>query len=238
MTVDIDQKKLPQHIAIIMDGNGRWAKERNLERLKGHEHGSRTVINIAKAANHLGIKVLTLYAFSTENWKRPASEVAGLFKLLRRFIKEERETLFQEKICLKVMGNIQKIPFLVRREVLKLCRETEKNQGMILNIALSYGGREEILQAVKKILQEGKKTISEKQFSKFLYTRELPDPDLLIRSSGEQRISNFLLWQSAYTEFYFTDVLWPDFEESHLYEAIIEYQKRNRRYGAIITKTF
>ncbi len=229
----IDIHKLPKHVAIIMDGNGRWAEKHGQSRLSGHEQGSRVVKQTITCAKNLGIKFLTLYAFSTENWNRPKKEVFGLMKLLSRYLSEERDFLIQEKIRLNVIGNWKKLPSSLVRKIEEVQDATAENQEMLLNIALSYGGREEIIKAVNKILEEKKKKITEDSFSKYLYTSGIPDPDLLIRSSGEKRISNFLLWQSAYAEFYFTDVLWPDFKDEDFYGAIYAFQNRKRRYGTV-----
>ena len=230
---EIDIRKLPKHIAIIMDGNGRWAEKNGQDRLSGHEHGSRVVKQTITCAKNLGIKVLTLYAFSTENWNRPKKEVFGLMKLLGRYLSEEKDFLIQEKIRLNVIGNWKKLPSSLVHKIEEVQDATLRNENMLLNIALSYGGREEIIKAVNKILEEKKKKITESSFQGYLYTSGIPDPDLLIRSSGEMRISNFLLWQSAYTEFYFTDVLWPDFKDEDFYGAIQAFQNRKRRYGTI-----
>ena len=229
----IDKTKLPQHVAIIMDGNGRWAEMHGLKRVHGHREGSRAVRAVVTTARKMGIPVLTLYAFSSENWNRPLSEIRTLMSLLKEFLIQEKKTLLENNIRLKVIGNSKKLPQLVLREIYKVEKETQHNNGMVLNIALSYGGREEIVNAVKKIIREGKTKINEKIFSQYLYTQGLPDPDLLIRSSGEMRISNFLLWQCAYSEFYFTDTLWPDFNEEEFYKALHTFQLRKRRYGRI-----
>ena len=227
----IDKTKLPKHVAIIMDGNGRWAEKHGLKRVAGHREGSRAVRAVVTTSRKMGIPVLTLYAFSSENWSRPLSEIRTLMSLLKEFLIQEKKTLLQNNIRLKVIGNMAKLPKLVLSEIFKVEKETEHNDGMVLNIALSYGGREEIVRATQKILKEGKTKINEKTFSQYLDTQGLPDPDLLIRSSGEMRISNFLLWQCAYSEFYFTDTLWPDFNEEEFYKALHAYQLRKRRYG-------
>ncbi len=229
----IDKTKLPQHVAIIMDGNGRWAEMHGLKRVHGHREGSRAVRAVVTTARKMGIPVLTLYAFSSENWNRPLSEIRTLMSLLKEFLIQEKKTLLENNIRLKVIGNSKKLPQLVLREIYKVEKETQHNNGMVLNIALSYGGREEIVNAVRKIIRGGNTKINEKIFSQYLYTQGLPDPDLLIRSSGEMRISNFLLWQCAYSEFYFTDTLWPDFNEEEFYKALHTFQLRKRRYGRI-----
>lgn len=235
----IDLQKLPKHIAIIMDGNGRWAKQRFLPRNLGHQEGMERVIEIVEAANEIGIEYLSLYAFSTENWKRPENEIQGLMKILVYFIRKELNKLHKNNVKLQVLGDISKLPELPRQEVEKAINLTKGNDGMVLNIALNYGGRDEIILGIKGILKDanmGKIDIDEidtEVFSQYLYTKNQPDPDLMIRPSGELRISNFLLYQMAYTEFWFSDVLWPDFHKEKLYEAIIDFQKRNRRFGGI-----
>ncbi|MEW6557038.1 MAG: isoprenyl transferase [Elusimicrobiota bacterium] len=224
---------IPKHIAIIMDGNGRWAKKRGLPRLAGHRAGVKAVEKIVKTANELGISVLTLYAFSTENWLRPKNEIKGLFKVLKIFLQKKLPKLVKNNIRLKVIGDISKLPSDIVNDITKAVQLTSKNTGLILNIALNYGGRQEIVAAVNKILVSDIKKIDEQMFEKYIYTEGLPDPDLIIRTSGENRISNFLIWQSAYSEFYTTDVLWPDFSKQDLISAIAEYQKRNRRFGGL-----
>ncbi|MDR1196129.1 MAG: isoprenyl transferase [Endomicrobium sp.] len=230
---EIDFSSLPKHVAIIMDGNGRWAKKRSLPRILGHKQGVRTVKEIVKASSSLGIRVLTLYAFSTENWKRPQSEIKGLFSLLLQFLKKELREIHKNNVRLRILGDISKFPDKIQKELLSACELTGNNTGLEFNIALNYGARQEILRAFEKMAQEGIKDFTEEKFSEFLYTRGQPDPDLLIRTSGEMRISNFLLWQIAYCEIYITEKFWPDFNENDLKEAIIEYQKRERRFGAL-----
>ncbi|MFA5779296.1 MAG: isoprenyl transferase [Elusimicrobiota bacterium] len=223
---------IPKHIAIIMDGNGRWAKKRGLPRLYGHHAGMKSVREVVRAANDTGVGVLTLYAFSTENWNRPKSEIKGLFGLMKLFIKKELGGLHKNNVKVNIIGRHSAMPIDVVKLVKEATEKTSKNTGMILNIALNYGGRQEIVDAVNKIITEGTyKKVDEKIFEKYLYTIGLPSPDLIIRTSGENRISNFLLWQSAYSEFYTTETLWPDFKKKNLMEAISEYQKRNRRFG-------
>lgn len=235
----INNHKLPKHIAIIMDGNGRWAKHRFLPRNFGHQEGMKRVVEIVSAANNLGIEYLSLYAFSTENWKRPKDEVEGLMKILVIYINNELDKLHKNNVKLKVMGDITKLPEFAKVEVVKALKKTQSNTGMILNIALNYGGRDEIINGVKSLLKDielGNINIDDidvHEFKNYLYTKSQPDPDLLIRPSGELRLSNFMLYQIAYTEFYFSDVLWPDFKERQLFKAIIDYQKRNRRFGGI-----
>lgn len=230
---------IPEHIAVIMDGNGRWAKKRALPRVAGHHEGMKTVRKITKAANSLGVKVLTMYAFSTENWKRPKLEVDFLMKLPEEFLGTFLPELMEENVRVRLMGNKSDLPAHTLRAVENAMEKTKNNTGLILNFALNYGGRDEILHAVKNVasdIQRNKisaEQLSEELFSDYLFSNLLPDPDLLIRTSGEIRLSNFMLWQLAYAEFYFTDVLWPDFEEQHLYEAINSFQQRGRRFGGI-----
>ncbi|WP_078380870.1 isoprenyl transferase [Sutcliffiella halmapala] len=230
---------IPEHIAVIMDGNGRWAKKRALPRVAGHHEGMKTVRKITKSANSLGVKVLTMYAFSTENWKRPKLEVDFLMKLPEEFLGTFLPELMEENVRVRLMGNKSDLPAHTLRAVENAMEKTKNNTGLILNFALNYGGRDEILRAVKNVatdIQENKLTtdqLSEELFSNYLFSNLLPDPDLLIRTSGEIRLSNFMLWQLAYAEFYFTDVLWPDFDEQHLYEAINSFQQRGRRFGGI-----
>lgn len=235
----IDINELPEHIAIIMDGNGRWAKRRLMPRSFGHQEGMKRVIEIVESASQLGIKYLTLYAFSTENWKRPQKEIDGLMKILVIYIRNELNKLISNNVKLHILGDISALPDGPRKEVQTALEETAQNDGMILNIALNYGGRDEIIYGIHKLVKELKMgnicldNIDADSFSDFLYTRGQPDPDLLIRPSGELRLSNFMLYQIAYTEFWFSDVLWPDFKEDTLYEAIVDYQKRDRRFGGI-----
>ena len=234
---NIDTKKLPKHLAIIMDGNGRWAKQQGLLRALGHENGTKSVKATVESCAKLGIENLTLYAFSTENWNRPKLEVDTLMKLLIASLKKELETLQKNNIQLNSIGNIDLLPSKAKKELEAVIEKTKNNTRMTLTLALSYGAREELLNAVKKISDKVKNniisldSIDESIINQHLYTHNLPDVDLVIRTSGEHRISNFLLWQIAYAEFYFTDVLWPDFKEDDLYQAIISYQKRERRFG-------
>lgn len=234
---NIDTEKLPQHMAIIMDGNGRWAKQKGMLRVFGHENGTTSVRKTVEACAKLGIKHLTLYAFSTENWKRPKTEVDTLMNLLIKSLKKELKTLNENNIKLQAIGNIEQLPSSAFRELNEVIDKTKTNNRMVLTLALSYGSREEIIHAVKSISDKVKNNIisiaeiDESIINQHLYTHNLPDVDLLIRTSGEYRISNFLLWQIAYAELYFIDVLWPDFTEDHLYEAIVSYQKRERRFG-------
>ena len=234
---NIYMDQLPGHIAIIMDGNGRWAKQKGKLRVFGHENGTKSVRKVTETCAELGIKHLTLYAFSTENWNRPKLEVQTLMKLLISSLKKEINTLQDNNIKLNAIGNLKELPKKVYSELSDVIEKTKTNNRMTLTLALSYGSRAEIVNTVKRISDKVKNNIispekiDEYIINEHLYTRNLPDVDLLIRTSGEQRISNFLLWQIAYAELYFTDVLWPDFSEQHLYEAIVNYQKRERRFG-------
>ncbi len=232
----INLDKLPKHIAVIMDGNGRWAKERSMARLFGHRNGVRSVREVTESCAKLGVKFLTLYTFSTENWNRPQDEVSGLMSLLIQTVHSELNTLTKNNIRLITIGNLDPIPESTRKALEKAIEETRNNDRMTLILALNYSGRSEILQAVNHMAEDIKQgklgtNISEEHFENYLFTKDIPDPELLIRTSGEYRISNFLLWQTAYTEFYFTDVLWPEFRENDLYRAIIDYQSRERRFG-------
>lgn len=233
----IDLKKLPLHIAIIMDGNGRWAKEKGKDRLYGHFNGVESVRNIVEGCAELGIKYLTLYAFSTENWDRPAEEVSGLMELLVQTIKQEVPTLNKNNISLRVIGDLEMLPENARKELNDAIEETAQNTGLTLAMALSYSSRWEILNAVKRIAKDvSQKKLTAEQltetiFCRYLNTSGMPDPELMIRTSGEFRISNFLLYQAAYTELYFTNTLWPDFRKENLYEALLDYQSRERRFG-------
>lgn len=233
----INTNNLPKHIAIIMDGNGRWAKQKGFIRAFGHENGTKSVRNTVEACAKLGIENLTLYAFSTENWNRPKLEVDTLMKLLVNSLKSELKTLQENNIRLNSIGNLNQLPKAIYKELTEVVNLTKNNTRMTLTLALSYGSREELLNVVKNISNKVKNniisidSIDESIINQHLYTHNLPDVDLLIRTSGEHRISNFLLWQIAYAELYFVDVLWPDFKEDDLYEAIISYQKRERRFG-------
>lgn len=235
---EIVKGQIPNHIAIIMDGNGRWAKKRSLPRTAGHHEGMKVVKKITKLSSRLGVKTLTVYAFSTENWKRPEDEVNYLLRLPEEFMGTFLPELIEENVQVRIMGNKDAIPAHTLNAVEKAVIETKNNTGLILNFALNYGGRAEIIQAVNSILTDYKSDaltheVNEDIFSKYLMSEGLQDPDLLIRTSGEIRLSNFMLWQLAYTEFWFTDVLWPDFREKHLLEAIQAFQKRGRRFGGI-----
>ncbi len=233
----INTDKLPKHLAIIMDGNGRWAKKKGMLRVFGHENGTKAVRETVESCAKMGIENLTLYAFSTENWNRPKLEVDTLMKLLVSSLKKELPTLQDNNIKLNTIGNTSQLPDSARKQLSEVIELTKNNSRMTLTLALSYGSREEIVSAVKAISEKIKTNnleisdISESTINQHLYTNNLPDVDLVIRTSGEQRISNFLLWQVAYAEFYYTDILWPDFREKDLHEAIISYQKRERRFG-------
>ena len=236
---NLDPQNLPFHIAIIMDGNGRWAKKRLLNRIKGHEKGSESVRTIVRACREIGIGILTLYAFSTENWQRPQTEISALMTLLKKFLISERKEMLDNNIRLNTIGQTERLPEDVQQELQNSMMLTQKNEGMILNLALSYGGRDEIVKAVKEIAIEtidgrvDPDSITPDLISKHLYTGEMPDPDLLIRTSGEMRISNFLLWQLAYTEICITDTLWPDFGKDEFIQILINYQQRERRFGKV-----
>ena len=232
-------ERIPRHVAIIMDGNGRWAALRNKPRTYGHEAGVRAVKEVVRATGELGIKYLTLYTFSIENWKRPKLEVSALMSLLTRTTVRELDELVRQNVKLVVTGRINGLPKERREVIQNAIEKTRVNNGLVLNLALNYGGRTEILDAVKAIVEAAKggmidvPDVNEELFSSFLYTADIPDPDLLIRTSGERRISNFLLWQTSYTELYIIDTLWPDFGRRELYQAIIDYQCRERRFGKV-----
>ena len=238
-----DLKNLPVHVAIIMDGNGRWARKKLMNRIKGHEHGSNAVREVVTASREVGIRFLTLYAFSTENWGRPKAEVKALMAILKKFLIDEREEFQAKDIRFNVIGQKHKLPPDVLYELDKNLEMTRNNKAMTLNIALSYGSREELTQAVKRILlkvesEEIKsEAITEELISGHLYTNRIPDPDLIIRTSGEYRLSNFLLWQAAYSEFYFTDTLWPDFTKEEFINILNNFQTRDRRFGKVLCNT-
>jgi undecaprenyl diphosphate synthase len=227
--------RLPRHVAVIMDGNGRWAAQRHLPRVEGHRAGIDSVREVVEGSARLGIQVLTLYAFSVENWKRPVTEVSTLMMLLKRYLRLELETLLRNNIRFRVIGRASELAPDIRRELAAAEERTSTNTGMLFNIALNYGGRAEIVEATRRLLESGvaPEELDEERFAGFLYTAGQPDPDLLIRTSGEMRVSNFLLWQIAYAEIWVTETLWPDFRKRHLLEAIVAYQKRHRRYGGI-----
>ncbi len=235
----IDLKKVPVHVAIIMDGNGRWAKKRNRERVYGHQEGVNSVKAVVEAAGEIGVKYLTLYAFSSENWARPKEEVEALMSLLVNGIRDELDNIMKQNIRIKVIGDLTRLKPDVRKAVEESVEKTKNNTALTVVIALSYSGRDEIVNAVKHIAQQVKdgkldiEDIDQELISSNLYTAGIPDPDLLIRTSGEIRISNFLLWQISYTELYFTEILWPDFKKDQFFEAIYNYQQRERRFGKI-----
>lgn len=239
MLKKIKRNGIPRHIAIIMDGNGRWAKERGLPRTIGHRAGVETIRNIVKTCSNIGVEYLTLYAFSTENWKRPKDEVNALMSLLVEFLRKEVEELNKNNVSINTIGDIEKLPEICSLELKKACEKTRRNSGLKLVLALNYGSRDEIKRAIIGISNDVKlgniniSDIDEKLISNYMYTSVIPDPDLLIRPSGEYRVSNFLLWQIAYSEFWFSDIYWPDFKPYHLYKAILDYQNRDRRFGGI-----
>ncbi len=235
----INLNNIPKHIAVIMDGNGRWAKGKGAQRLFGHKHAVKAVREVTEGCAELGVGYLTLYAFSTENWSRPKEEVNGLMNLLVLTLKDELRTLSENNIQLATIGDTDKLPKKAQKELRESIEATAGNDGMILTLALSYSGRRQIIEAMKNIAKDYKDNhfdlndIDERMISRYLNPMQHPDPELLIRTSGEMRISNFLLWQIAYTELYMTNVLWPDFRKQHLYEALLDYQKRERRFGKI-----
>ncbi|MEE9499883.1 MAG: isoprenyl transferase [Candidatus Omnitrophota bacterium] len=233
----VDRSKFPHHVAIIMDGNGRWARRRLLPKIAGHRAGIKSVEEVIKAAKELGIKILTLYVFSTENWKRPKREIDALMRLLEAYLDREAERIAKEGIRIRGIGRIRGLPAAVQLKLSKIEERTIKNSDILVNLALNYGARSEIVDATKKIAKSVKQNklnpddISEDNFSDYLYTAGLPDPDMLIRTSGEMRVSNFLLWQISYAEIYITKKLWPDFRKKDLEKAILDYQEKDRRYG-------
>jgi undecaprenyl diphosphate synthase len=234
----LDLERLPRHIAIIMDGNGRWAQKRHLPRVAGHRYGTQSARIAIETCARLNIEALTLYAFSVENWRRPKTEIEFLMALLREYIRKEMPLLQRNNIRLRFLGRADELPEAVQRDSREATGATAKNTGMVLSIALNYGGRAEIVDAMNAILasrngHQPQKPLTEEDLARHLYTADLPDPDLLIRTSGEMRVSNFLLWQIAYAEIFVTDTLWPDFNRARLLESLLDYQKRERRYGAI-----
>jgi undecaprenyl diphosphate synthase len=229
----IDPNRLPSHVAIIMDGNGRWAQKRHLPRLFGHRQGAKTVREIVEAAGDLGIKVLTLYAFSTENWLRPRNEIGGLMRLLKQHLRGEVSNLNKNHVRLETIGDIRRLPPDVQEELERTRRALADNTGLRLVLALNYGGRQDIVQACNRAIADGRRVLDEAGLAHYLQTAGMPDPDLLIRTSGEIRVSNFLLWQIAYAEMHITPVLWPDFKKQNFYQALLDYQARDRRYGAV-----
>jgi undecaprenyl diphosphate synthase len=232
----VNFERLPEHIAIIMDGNGRWAAQRHLPRVEGHRAGIDAVRDTVETAARLDIKVLTLFAFSIENWKRPATEISTLMMLLKRYLRSELKTLLTNNIKFRVIGRMDELADDIQDELRAAMDRTANDGGMLFNIALNYGGRAEIVDAARRAIESGIRAedLDERRFATFLYTAGQPDPDLLIRTSGEMRVSNYLLWQIAYAEIYVTETLWPDFRRRHLLEAVLAYQKRERRYGGII----
>ena len=239
MKDNLDHNNLPRHIAVIMDGNGRWAKKRGAERIFGHRSAIKSVKEITETCAELGVEYLTLYAFSTENWNRPKLEVDGLMRLLVSSLKKELKTLQQNEVRLTAIGNLNNLPRICQKELKEAMEATRYNNKVQLTLALSYSGRWELMEAIRKLADQAREgsievsEIDENMLASYLETKGIPDPELLIRTSGEMRISNFLLWQIAYTELFFTDVLWPDFRKEHLYQAILAYQSRERRFGRI-----
>ncbi len=226
---------IPGHVGIIMDGNGRWAKQRGLSRSEGHRAGANVIEPLLESAENLGIRAISLYAFSVENWVRPVGEIKGIWELLEYLFKEKLKTILEKNVKIVCSGSLKKLPGSTRKVIERAVEETKRNGGIVLNFCINYGGRQEIVHAVNEWLEKRKPTekMTLRKMEKFLYTKSLPPLDLIIRTSGEMRISNFLLWQSAYVEFVFTDVLWPDFDEEAFYNAIIEFQRRDRRYGGL-----
>ena len=235
----IDRARLPNHIAVIMDGNGRWARRRRLPRIAGHRAGAAAVREAVEASSRLGVATLTLYAFSTENWKRPRTEIDYLMTLLREYLRKELAEIHRNNIRFQILGRYEQLPVAVRADLEDALRQTASNTGMVLNVALNYSARAELVDAFQAILREIREgilpesAVTEQVIAGHLYTRGQADPDLLIRTSGEMRVSNFLLWQIAYAEIWVTDTLWPDFTRRHLYQAILDFQKRERRYGGL-----
>jgi len=235
----IDPERIPRHVAVIMDGNGRWAAARDLPRIEGHRAGAESVKEITETSVRLGVRYLTLYAFSVENWKRPQTEVNDLMRLLRRYVQEDLPTLMKHKIRLQALGRLNELDYKTRVLVEKAIHSSRDNTGLQLNIALNYSGRAELVDAMRALGRQcaggelNPQMIDEADIDRHLYTAGIPEPDLLIRTSGEYRLSNFLLWQMAYTEFYFSPVLWPDFRKIHYFEAVIDFQQRERRFGGV-----
>lgn len=234
--IKIDYERIPKHVGIILDGNGRWATMRGLPRETGHKEGMNAVKRTVYAAKDLGIKVLSLFAFSTENWKRSQHEIDCIFDLVRDYLKENNNEYLDNNIKLRTMGDISKLPKDLCKSLNEIVKKTENCNGLIVNLALNYGSRTEIIRAIKQIQLEEVEDINEQKFLDYLYTKDLPEPDLIIRTSGEQRLSNFMLYQSAYAEFYFPKIHWPDFNKNQLIKAIMDYQKRDRRFGGIKEK--
>jgi undecaprenyl diphosphate synthase len=228
-------KKIPTHIAIIMDGNGRWALEKGLPRLSGHRAGTENLREVIESCAEFGIKYLTIYAFSTENWKRPQEEIQGLMRIFKNMLDRELQNLHENGVQLRHLGSLDRIDKELQKKVAEAIKLTKDNQTLVLNVAFNYGGRDEILRAVKKIINNGHdgEDLDAEEFSKFLYTSDSPDPDLIIRTSGEYRSSNFMIWQGAYSEWYFTPTYWPDFNREELLKALVEFDQRDRRYGEV-----
>lgn len=239
LPTDLDPEKLPEHVAIIMDGNGRWATQQGLPRIAGHRQGAKTLKELLRCCKNWGIKILTAYAFSTENWRRPTQEVDFLMLLFEKLLQRELAQMHQEGVKISFIGDLSALPKSLQQRMQHSILETANNQGIQFNVAVNYGGRQEITRACRQIaelLQQGELTpeaINESLIEQHLYTKSIPEPDLLIRTSGEMRLSNFLLWQTAYTEIYFTDILWPDFERSAFHQALLNYQRRDRRFGTL-----
>jgi len=237
--IELSQTGVPRHVAVIMDGNGRWARRRGFSRARGHSEGAESVRAIVRECRRLGVAELTLYAFSTENWKRPATEVHFLMNLLGRFLNSERKSILKNNIRMKAIGRLEQLPGRVRAQLDKTIQLSRDNDGMILRLALNYGGRQELMDAARKLALEARRLerdppeLTEQEFRRFLYDEEMSDPDLMIRTGGETRLSNFLLWQSSYTELYFTRACWPEFREPELHEAFQSYARRERRFGAV-----
>lgn len=237
LEAQVKQREVPKHVGIIMDGNGRWAESRGLPRLEGHREGSNSVREVTRSARRIGVKALTLYAFSSQNWTRPPDEVAGLMELLREYLTKERDEIMQNGVKLNAIGELDKLPRYVKEPLDALRAESANNQGLVLTLALSYGGREELVQGVQAIAEQVRAgtldpaQITEETITNAVWTRDLPAVDLVIRTSGEQRLSNFLLWQTAYSEFVFTPIAWPDFRGREFAEALLHFQTRERRFG-------
>lgn len=230
---EIDFNRMPNHIAFIMDGNGRWAKKRGMLRTYGHKIGANAMESVVRHARDLGIKVVSFFAFSTENWNRPKDEVDEIFRIARDLLKSKKESFLKSNMKITVIGDVSKLPEDLQKEIAECEQLTKNNTGLIVNVALNYGGRAEIIGAINKIIKDGVKEVNEDIFRSYLQTCNIPDPDLVIRTSGEQRLSNFMMYQCAYSELYFPKTAWPDFREEQLDEAIVEFQKRDRRFGAI-----
>lgn len=229
----IDRTKMPGHIAIIMDGNGRWAQQRHLPRVFGHRAGITSVREVVRACGELGVSVLTLYAFSCENWARPNTEIRALMRLLKEYLQREFPELQRNQVQLRAIGRLDALPLDAQHQLKRVIEATSHNTGLILYLALNYGGRQEIVDACNRALHDRIKKLDEAKFAQYLYATDCPDPDLLIRTSGEMRLSNFLLWELAYTEFHITSIPWPEFRRWHLYRAILDYQRRERRFGGL-----